>query len=194
MLSYMDDDPSTKLLPLSSRQLHQSRKWHASRHQHVFLDSPSLPCRALWRRKLRTSPTSPRRTHRPFPISTSWPCSQCLRMSATIRPKSRVSCPTSLTKDSAKRTQTEASCARRPLALTEGQLSRFAPCRRQGGLGKERNAHCTSCCGPAGVCGYGENFCGVGCTSNCDAVAMCGNFSEGGNTKCGMNLCCSWGK
>ncbi|CAN9141178.1 unnamed protein product [Alternaria alternata] len=29
--------------------------------------------------------------------------------------------------------------------------------------------------------------------SNCDAVAMCGNFSEGGNTKCGMNLCCSWG-
>ncbi|XP_014554338.1 glycoside hydrolase family 18 protein, partial [Bipolaris victoriae FI3] len=44
-----------------------------------------------------------------------------------------------------------------------------------------------------GVCGYGQDFCGVGCTSNCDAVAMCGNFSEGGNTKCGMNLCCSWG-
>ncbi|KAF5845875.1 hypothetical protein GGP41_008376 [Bipolaris sorokiniana] len=50
-----------------------------------------------------------------------------------------------------------------------------------------------SCCGPKGVCGYGKDFCGVGCTSNCDAVAICGNFSEGGNTKCGMNLCCSWG-
>ncbi|KAK8075259.1 glycoside hydrolase superfamily, partial [Apiospora hydei] len=58
-----------------------------------------------------------------------------------------------------------------------------------------KNAPCVddSCCGPAGVCGYGPDFCGDGCTSNCDAVAMCGNYSEGGDTKCGMNLCCSWG-
>jgi chitinase len=39
-----------------------------------------------------------------------------------------------------------------------------------------------------------ESLLGTGCTSNCDAFAMCGKFSEGGNTKCGMNLCCSWGK
>lgn len=133
---YIDDGPPTSLLLLHSSQLYQCRKWHASRHQRVFLDSPPLLCRALWRRKPRISPTSPRRTHRPFPISTSWPCSPCPRISATNHPKSQVSCPTSSTRDSAKRMGTEASCAGMALAPTEGKLSRFTPCRRQGGLGK----------------------------------------------------------
>ncbi|PCD34001.1 hypothetical protein FGRA07_09156 [Fusarium graminearum] len=48
-----------------------------------------------------------------------------------------------------------------------------------------------SCCGPEGICGYGPDFCGDGCTSNCDAVAMCGEYSEDGDMPCGMNLCCS---
>ncbi|KAJ8108265.1 hypothetical protein ONZ43_g6481 [Nemania bipapillata] len=50
-----------------------------------------------------------------------------------------------------------------------------------------------SCCGPAGICGYGPDFCGTGCTSNCDAKAMCGQYSVNGSQSCGLNLCCSWG-
>ena len=30
------------------------------------------------------------------------------------------------------------------------------------------------------------------CTSNCDATAMCGKDSAGGDLKCGLNLCCSF--
>ncbi|WZH40929.1 Chitinase [Fusarium acuminatum] len=48
-----------------------------------------------------------------------------------------------------------------------------------------------SCCGPKGICGYGPDYCGNGCTSNCDATAMCGEYSEEGEMPCGMNLCCS---
>jgi chitinase len=45
-----------------------------------------------------------------------------------------------------------------------------------------------SCCSKDGICGYGPTFCGAGnCTSNCNATAMCGIYSEGGNKKCGMN-------
>ncbi|KAI1170193.1 hypothetical protein F4777DRAFT_570207 [Nemania sp. FL0916] len=50
-----------------------------------------------------------------------------------------------------------------------------------------------SCCGPAGICGYGPDFCGDGCTSNCDATASCGQYSVNGSVSCGLNLCCSWG-
>ena len=48
-----------------------------------------------------------------------------------------------------------------------------------------------SCCGPDGICGYGPDFCDAGCTSNCDATAMCGEYSEDANMPCGMKLCCS---
>ncbi|GKU22751.1 unnamed protein product, partial [Fusarium langsethiae] len=48
-----------------------------------------------------------------------------------------------------------------------------------------------SCCGPKGICGYGPDYCDKGCTSNCDATAMCGEYSEDGEIPCGMNLCCS---
>ncbi|KAH6627427.1 hypothetical protein F5144DRAFT_613320 [Chaetomium tenue] len=51
-----------------------------------------------------------------------------------------------------------------------------------------------SCCGPQGICGYGPDFCGTGCMSNCDAKAMCGIHSDGGAVKCGLDLCCSWGQ
>ncbi|KAM0488654.1 hypothetical protein ACHAP7_000697 [Fusarium lateritium] len=56
-----------------------------------------------------------------------------------------------------------------------------------------KDASCAdeSCCGPEGVCGYGPDYCGKGCTSNCDATAMCGEYSEEGEMPCGMNLCCS---
>lgn len=39
----------------------------------------------------------------------------------------------------------------------------------------------------------GSDFCGDGCKGDCDATAMCGKFSDGGNVKCGLDLCCSWG-
>ncbi|KAF2155198.1 glycoside hydrolase family 18 protein [Myriangium duriaei CBS 260.36] len=50
-----------------------------------------------------------------------------------------------------------------------------------------------SCCGTNGKCGFGPTYCGKGnCTSNCDALAMCGQYSDlGGTIKCGMNTCCS---
>ncbi|KAI4252897.1 MAG: hypothetical protein LQ352_004017 [Teloschistes flavicans] len=50
-----------------------------------------------------------------------------------------------------------------------------------------------SCCGGNGKCGYGPDYCGNGCVSNCDALAMCGRYSEGGSQKCGMNLCYGFG-
>ncbi|CAD0098997.1 unnamed protein product [Aureobasidium mustum] len=48
-----------------------------------------------------------------------------------------------------------------------------------------------SCCGKDGICGYGPDYCGDGCTSQCNATAMCGEFSEDADMPCGMNLCCS---
>ncbi|CAG7560691.1 unnamed protein product [Fusarium equiseti] len=56
---------------------------------------------------------------------------------------------------------------------------------------KDRKCPDESCCGPKGICGYGPDYCGKGCTSNCDAKAMCGEYSEEGEMPCGMNLCCS---
>lgn len=49
-----------------------------------------------------------------------------------------------------------------------------------------------SCCGREGKCGFKEPNCGAGCTSNCDAKAMCGIDSADGKTRCGLNLCCSY--
>ena len=48
-----------------------------------------------------------------------------------------------------------------------------------------------SCCGKDHICGYGPDFCGTGCISQCDAKAMCGEYSENGEMPCGMKLCCS---
>ncbi|POS71111.1 oviduct-specific glycoprotein [Diaporthe helianthi] len=41
-----------------------------------------------------------------------------------------------------------------------------------------------SCCGKDGICGYGLEYCGDGCTSQCDATAMCGEFSEDADVPC----------
>ncbi|KAL5087414.1 hypothetical protein Trisim1_007813 [Trichoderma cf. simile WF8] len=48
-----------------------------------------------------------------------------------------------------------------------------------------------ACCGSSGACGYGPVYCGIGCTSNCDAKAECGQFSADGKTTCPLNVCCS---
>ncbi|KAH6871039.1 hypothetical protein B0T10DRAFT_417778 [Thelonectria olida] len=48
-----------------------------------------------------------------------------------------------------------------------------------------------ACCGKSGVCGYGPDYCGKGCTSNCDAKAQCGKYAAKGETKCPLNVCCS---
>ncbi|KAH6957466.1 oviduct-specific glycoprotein, partial [Fusarium avenaceum] len=55
------------------------------------------------------------------------------------------------------------------------------------------NAPCIdgSCCGKNSICGYGPDYCGAGCQSQCDATAMCGEFSEDADMPCGMKLCSS---
>ncbi|KAK4675336.1 hypothetical protein QC764_0076990 [Podospora pseudoanserina] len=72
--------------------------------------------------------------------------------------------------------------------------------RRSEGLSKRRDGplYChdgpcidNSCCGPDNVCGFGPDFCGEGCRSNCNATAMCGEHSEFAEMPCGMKLCCS---
>ncbi|KAL6693261.1 glycoside hydrolase family 18 protein [Trichoderma pleuroticola] len=48
-----------------------------------------------------------------------------------------------------------------------------------------------ACCGSSGACGYGPAYCGIGCTSNCDAKAERGQFSADGKKTCPLNVCCS---
>ncbi|KAM5541622.1 hypothetical protein V8D89_004812 [Ganoderma adspersum] len=48
-----------------------------------------------------------------------------------------------------------------------------------------------ACCGPLGFCGYSSDFCGDGCTSNCNAVAECGPDAAPGHEDCPLNVCCS---
>jgi chitinase len=48
-----------------------------------------------------------------------------------------------------------------------------------------------SCCSKDKICGFGPDYCGSGCRSNCNATAMCGEHSENGEMPCGMKLCCS---
>lgn len=70
------------------------------------------------------------------------------------------------------------------------QSVRFTPSKMSREFANQR---ADSCCGVNKKCGFGPDYCGQGnCTSNCDATAMCGRYSEGGNIKCGMNLCCSY--
>lgn len=47
------------------------------------------------------------------------------------------------------------------------------------------------CNAESGYCGYGPTYCGDGCTSNCDAHAECGQYSESGDKECPLNVCCS---
>ncbi|KAH6687317.1 symbiotic chitinase [Plectosphaerella plurivora] len=55
----------------------------------------------------------------------------------------------------------------------------------------ERPCRNGACCGAGGFCGYGPDYCGAGCVSNCDASAECGKFSRPANKKCPLNTCCS---
>jgi chitinase len=48
-----------------------------------------------------------------------------------------------------------------------------------------------SCCSKTKICGYGPDYCGDACRSQCNATAMCGEYSENADMPCGMNLCCS---
>jgi chitinase len=48
-----------------------------------------------------------------------------------------------------------------------------------------------SCCSKDKICGYGPDYCGTGCISQCNATAMCGKYSENAAMPCGMQLCCS---
>ncbi|KAJ6534397.1 hypothetical protein B0H19DRAFT_442211 [Mycena capillaripes] len=50
-----------------------------------------------------------------------------------------------------------------------------------------------ACCdGASGFCGFGPKFCGSDvCTSNCDALAECGEFAPPDSISCPLNVCCS---
>jgi hypothetical protein len=48
-----------------------------------------------------------------------------------------------------------------------------------------------ACCGESSFCGYGNTYCGPGCTSHCDAHAECGKDALIPGTKCPLNTCCS---
>jgi chitinase len=48
-----------------------------------------------------------------------------------------------------------------------------------------------SCCSKDNICGFGPDYCGAGCLSQCTSTAMCGEHSEDGEIPCGMKLCCS---
>ncbi|KAK6513087.1 hypothetical protein TWF506_009251 [Arthrobotrys conoides] len=50
------------------------------------------------------------------------------------------------------------------------------------------------CCSKFGNCGFGPDFCGTGCLSNCNAKAECGKDAPAGKKTCPLNVCCSkWG-
>ena len=58
--------------------------------------------------------------------------------------------------------------------------------------GKSNPCSNGACCGISGYCGYGPTYCGSGnCTSNCDAVAECGQYASKPGTQCPLNTCCS---
>jgi chitinase len=46
-----------------------------------------------------------------------------------------------------------------------------------------------ACCSQWGSCGYGPDFCGKKCLSNCDAKAECGKYGK--KETCPLNVCCS---
>lgn len=46
-----------------------------------------------------------------------------------------------------------------------------------------------ACCSQWGNCGYGPDFCGDKCLSNCDAKSECGKYGK--TEKCPLNVCCS---
>ena len=48
-----------------------------------------------------------------------------------------------------------------------------------------------ACCGKSGYCGYGPNYCGDGCASNCGAAAECGQYAKDPGKQCPLNTCCS---
>ena len=46
-----------------------------------------------------------------------------------------------------------------------------------------------ACCSRWGNCGYGPDFCGTDCLSNCNAKSECGKYGK--VEKCPLNVCCS---
>ncbi|KAI9150631.1 Chitotriosidase-1 [Paramyrothecium foliicola] len=81
---------------------------------------------------------------------------------------------------------------------TELTASHFLHARELHSLGKRDALRCDdgpcvdgSCCSKDKICGYGPDYCGTGCRSQCNATAMCGEYSENADMPCGMNLCCS---
>ncbi|KAK2590532.1 hypothetical protein QQS21_011782 [Conoideocrella luteorostrata] len=79
------------------------------------------------------------------------------------------------------------SLERRSQSSQESQLFR----REDYTCGPGRPCHNGACCGESGNCGYGPIYCGKGCSSNCDAHAECGQFSQPPDKECPLNTCCS---
>ncbi|KAI0203375.1 glycoside hydrolase [Astrocystis sublimbata] len=49
----------------------------------------------------------------------------------------------------------------------------------------------SGCCSKSGFCGFGPDYCGKTCVSNCDAVAECGQYAKDSGKSCPLNVCCS---
>ncbi|KAK1841138.1 Killer toxin subunits alpha/beta 1 [Colletotrichum chrysophilum] len=62
---------------------------------------------------------------------------------------------------------------------------------QQNALCDDSNPCRVGCCGPFGVCGFGDDYCGEGCKSNCNATAECGQYALEDNFDCPINVCCS---
>lgn len=61
----------------------------------------------------------------------------------------------------------------------------------------QQNAPCdidhpckVGCCSSSGQCGFTEDHCGVGCVSNCNATAECGQYALEDAFDCPINVCC----
>ncbi|KAJ5712178.1 hypothetical protein N7488_006334 [Penicillium malachiteum] len=51
-----------------------------------------------------------------------------------------------------------------------------------------------ACCGYSygeGICGFGPDFCGDTCISNCTATAQCGEYASDPTASCPLDVCCS---
>ncbi|KAJ8132429.1 hypothetical protein O1611_g1195 [Lasiodiplodia mahajangana] len=68
----------------------------------------------------------------------------------------------------------------------------FIPAFVQGDGTCSPTSPCVSgCCSSTGYCGFGPDYCGSSCISNCDALAECGQYAKVPGTKCPLNVCCS---
>lgn len=48
----------------------------------------------------------------------------------------------------------------------------------------------SGCCSSSGKCGFGDEFCKIGCQGTCNATAECGKYALLDKFDCPLNVCC----